>query len=152
MIHLWTTQKSKILYWELLDFLRNNGEDESNEIADIDEEEGEDSFLSSTEGDTGFLNTDSNSSLILEVIFTGSLLKTVVDEELPVSLMRFFKLFFSSPSFSNFYHEKRGDMGTQNSKYPYICQIFRLRNGKLTQLLAQQDKFYVSISLNKLNK
>eukprot|EP01114_Cavostelium_apophysatum_P010311 TRINITY_DN2388_c0_g1_i1.p1 TRINITY_DN2388_c0_g1~~TRINITY_DN2388_c0_g1_i1.p1 ORF type:complete len:712 (+),score=215.02 TRINITY_DN2388_c0_g1_i1:200-2335(+) len=81
----------------------NSGGDETEEEAEVDssdEDQGEDAFLTNEEEtETGFLNSESSEFKKSEI----------VNEELPISMMKFFRVFFLTSNFAKFYHEQRKD-------------------------------------------
>jgi hypothetical protein len=88
---------------------------------DASEEEDDfldDSLLSSTTEDDhgGFLNSG------------GDQMHLLINETFPVSVIKFFKLFFSDVKFSEDYHIERGDSGISLSHIQTCKLIFVYRN------------------------
>jgi len=79
---------------------KDEEEEDFGEDQNAEEEEEEDnweSFLSQEDSQGGFLNC------------TPAEMASIIDEELPVNVMQFFKYFYSDGSFVKLYHEQRGD-------------------------------------------
>jgi hypothetical protein len=75
-----------------------------------EEEENWESYLSQEDSQAGFLNC------------IPSEMPSIIDDELPITVMQFFKYFYSDGAFVKFYHEQRGDKGTY-SYYSLYLQI-----------------------------
>jgi hypothetical protein len=70
----------------------------------------EEAFLSLEDSDGGFLTSESkNFSQNFLRIFLD--LTRLLNEELPISVLQFFKLFFSDANFTRIYHDARNDKG-----------------------------------------